>query len=277
MRKLSALLVATAVGLCLAGGVSAELLHWEGTLTLHLPRATPLTVPVRYGVTPVATVNGSGGLGHLTTLSISGGITGYGGWMFVTDPYLAPLNAVMVQSTALGSGALRPFSGAAASGEGLTQNVLPVAGHLRFCIIFGACVSYLPVPLTVGGTRGMGIGGVLTVNGYGPGVQASMYGAPWTVRTAVVPGVPTEDGWSSIDPVVGFAHGPASNTSSTARIGGVVQLVTAATVVSALGDGKAWPLFGILTTHFVPEPETFLLFASGLAILAIPRHRRAKK
>jgi hypothetical protein len=271
MRRLVSVLAAGAFLVGTAGTASAELLRWEGTLSLHLMRMG--TMAATGG--SFATVNGSASLGHLTTLSISGGIT-WKGSIFVSDPEVAPLNAIRGSFT-LGSGALAPISGATASGGGLTQNVLPVPGDLKFCILFAACVSYIPVPLTVGGTRGVGIGGMLTVNGYGPGIQISIHGAPWTIGVASVTGLPTENGGFSTTSVIGFAHGPASGTSSTARISGAVQLVTPAKVVSTLGDGTVWPMLGVLTIHFVPEPQTFVLFASGLAALGIARRGRAKK
>jgi hypothetical protein len=272
MRKLSGLLFAAALAPCLAGGASAELLRWKGTLTTQL---VPIATVVATGE-GFATVNGpGGGLGHLATLSISGGISSTGWVANITDPAAAPLVS-MRGSVALGAGVLRPISGGAASAGPLTQGVLPLTGIFKLCLLF-TCPSFLPVPLTVSGTRGMGIGGTVTVNGYGLGIQISVSGAPWTVKTAVVTGIPTDNGGFESASVFGFAHGPASETSSTAKVGGVVQLVTPGKVVTNLGTGTVSALFGILTTHFVPEPQTFLLFAAGLASLGIARRRRAKK
>jgi hypothetical protein len=269
MRKLVCALAAGALLACTAGTAGAGPLRWQGTLSLQLVGIN--TVDATGG--SFATVNGSGSLGHLTTLAINGGITGTAS-LFISDPGLAPLVAVRASMT-LGSGALRPISGAAASGEGLTQKVLPVGGIFKFCILW--CVSYLPVPLTVSGTQGVGIGGMLTLNGYGPGIHISMQGAPWTVKTAVVTGIPTDNGGFSSISAFGFAHGPASITSSTANISGVVQLVTPAKIMTTLGTGTIWPVLGTLTIHFVPEPGPLLLFGAGVIALGIARRRRAKQ
>ena len=123
----------------------------------------------------------------------------------------------------------------------------------------------------------MGIGGLITVNGYGAGINISVLGAPWTVATAVVTGIPTANGGVTTSTAVGFAHGPASNTASTARVGGVVQLVTPTITQTSLGTGTMTALFGILTIQFVPEPGTFGLFSLGVVgLAAFGRKRRAR-
>lgn len=76
----------------------------------------------------------------------------------------------------------------------------------------------------------------------------------------------------------GFAHGPASSTSSTARAGGVVQRVTPAKVIVSDFDlFPTQPLFGVLTIHFVPEPSTSILFGMGVLALAVAGRKRTKK
>ena len=103
------------------------------------------------------------------------------------------------------------------------------------------------------------------------------YGAPWTVKTAVVPVTLMGSGGPPTVSAFGFVHGPASNTSSTAKLGGVVQLVTSATIVSTLGGSAVWPMLGTLNIHFVPEPEAVLLFGAGITAMGIAVRRRAKR
>ena len=69
-------LAAALVGLCLTGGASAALLRWDGTLSLEMiqPQSIFFGGPPEGG--GMATLNASGGGDHLTTLGLSGGITG---------------------------------------------------------------------------------------------------------------------------------------------------------------------------------------------------------
>ncbi|MEE8476155.1 MAG: PEP-CTERM sorting domain-containing protein, partial [Myxococcota bacterium] len=229
-----------------------------------------------------AILNGSSGIKgspHLTTLQILANTVSLptSAIVPITDPAAAPV--VSVRGTAaLGTGILRPISGAAASAGGLTLNVLPIQGNFRICILFMGCPSSLPVPLTINGTRGAGIGGLITLGTFGKaGIKFSIYGQPWTIKTAVVDNIPTDNGGFSTVSAFGFAHGPASNISSTAAVSGVVQLVTATRVVSTLGTTLITPLISTLYIHLVPEPGTFLLFGSGVVALGIAGRRRLGK
>jgi hypothetical protein len=76
----------------------------------------------------------------------------------------------------------------------------------------------------------------------------------------------------------GFAHGPASLTSSTAQLSGALQLVTATKVFTNLyGAFPEFPLAGVLTLHVVPEPGTLILVGSGVVGLAVYGRRRRKR
>jgi hypothetical protein len=120
--------------------------------------------------------------------------------------------------------------------------------------------------------------------------QLSIQGAPWTIKTATASGVypPFFDGNDMTTLVTatrrGFAHAPASTTTSTAQIGGMLQMVTPMQVrwdswYERPGDswshqGFVYSGFGVLTIRFIPEPGIGLLLATGLAgLVAIGRRR----
>ncbi len=258
---ISMLLAAMALGAGLAGGAHARVLGYEGTLTLDFIQPDLPTVAFTGG--GVATVNGSAGRMPLSSLRLAGGITG-STVVPLTDPDLAPFPNMSPRVT-LGTGVLAPISG---GGSPLTRNELPLGGDLRLCIFFVPwCPSYLPVPLTVGGTRGAGIGGLITVNTFGTaGVKISVAGAPWTIGAATV----------SNSVRSGFAHGPASGTTTTAKEGGVVQLVTPVRVTTTLGSGIDF--IASLRIVLVPEPGTGLLLGAGVIALALAgrRNRRGR-
>ena len=275
MRKALAILAATSFLLEIAGTAHAAPVEFSGTLSVGLAGQPPI---VATGSGNVAVLNGSvGGLGgHLTTLQIlTNTVSVTGAVVPITDP-LVTVTVSVRGTAALGTGILRPISGAAASGPGLTQNVMPVAGIFRICFLFTGCSTTLAVPLTVGGTRGMGIGGVIHFGTFGKGgIRFSVFGQPWTVGTALVT-VTTDNGGISTQSIFGFAHGPASSTSSTAATSGVVQLVTATLVTSTLA-GSSTPLFTTLRIHFVPEPGLLVLLGSGITGLVVIGRRRARR
>lgn len=263
MRKWSTLVAvaALAAGLGMTGAAAAATLEWAGTLLIDLG-ATP---PVVATGTGVATVNGSSGLGHLNTLRLAGGISA-STTLPATDPNVPTL--VSIRATAqLGTGTFSGISGAPPL-TGTPQ--LPLKGLVRLCLGLPGCGVSLPIPMTRGGTAGVGIGGLLTVNGYGPGVRVSLTGAPWTIGTGSVTGIPTVNGGTSAATAQGFAHGPGSGTSSTATLSGAVRLVTPVRVKTTLPPpSDVVGMLGILTLRFIPEPGILVLLGSGIAGLVL--------
>jgi hypothetical protein len=270
MRKLLSVLAAGGLDLSMVGSAQAELLPYSGTLQLQLGTLPALTVMN----TGNATLNGSGGGLHLSTLAVShGGMHGTA-TLPLTDP-ASPTLVSLVGTFGLQSGTVTissPTPSAGPQGGG----VLPVGGLFRLCIIQGpGCPFSIAIPLTENGTRGNGIGGLITISGFAAGgIKISITGNPWTAGTAVVTGIPTDNGGFTTSSVFGFAHGPASGHSSTAQASGVVQLVTPVIVQTNLASNPLIALFGILTIHFTPEPGTLLLFGSGIAALGVAARRR---
>ena len=290
MSKRFLLVAAISIVVGVAGVASAAPLNWEGTFTVIL--ADNPRVSVTGG--GVATVNNSaGGIpAHLSTLRLAasrGNISGTE-TVFITDPNVAGNGggAIIVDAT-LGTGTFSPISGGAASTVVLARNQMPMRGLAKICILSTSCTAYVELPLTAPttvngvpgtGTKGIGIGGFLTAGGYG-GIRLSLQAAPWTIKTTSVTDQITATGGSRIftlQTAKGWAHAPASTTTSTAQTSGVVQLVTPAQIQTNLPLGSSDQMGGriILLLRFIPEPGLLLLLGSGVVGLAVLGRRRLR-
>jgi len=295
MRKLIALLATGLLVLGMAGIANAAVLNFSGTATVLLSDF-PSGELLGGGV---ATINGSSGVipAHINTLRLaaSRGMMRGTFTRLVTDPEtLANGVAALVYDGVGGlTGTNTGISGGAAStlaGGG----ILPQAGVVKICILSTACTQFLPLilnqPTTVNGvpgtgTKGVGVGGLITAGGYG-GIRISLQAAPWTIKTATVvdqitinKGQPNQTRVLSTWIAKGWAHAPASTTTSTAQPNGVVQFVTPNQVVTNLplgSDDKMGSLV-IAVFKFIPEPGLLLLLGSGVAGLTLLGRRRMRK
>lgn len=260
--------------LALAAPAAAAFLEFVGSLDLELGTLPPVTVTG----SGIAQVNGSGSAGHLNTLRLMGGITG-SATVPITDPLVTQGGIVEIRAMGtLGTGTLEPISGALQNTSlGLSMGTLPVRGEARICLFFAGCNSgALTLPFTNNGTVGFGIGGLVTPGGgSSAAVRISVLAAPWTIKNVVLSNR-TDNGGLTFPTAQGFAHGPASMTSSTAMPSGVVQLVTPLQVTTAgiPGNNDRISLIGRLRLHFVPEPDVGILLLAGAAGLVLAGRRR---
>jgi hypothetical protein len=273
------------VALLWAGAAQARPLNWSGTIVVTT--GTLPSIPISGG--GVATVNGSGGVipAHLGTLRLAGSrgnVTGTG-TNIITDPETIGngIAAVIVEG-ALQTGTLAPISGVLGSmSTALTMNRLPLGGVARICLLSTVCTDFIPLVLTehtAGSmTIGVGIGGLLAVSQ--AAIRISLEAAPWTVKTATaIDQTDDNTGLAAFHNVtkMGFAHGPASLTTSTAGPSGVLQIVTPNQVRTnlALGTSTKIGVLGELLVHFIPEPGLLTLLGAGVVGLALLGSRRIR-
>jgi len=229
---------------------TAALVDFDGEIAIRVATLEPVLV----AGSGVATVNGSAAGIHLNSFSLPASTFAKTRLVIpVTDPSAFPISGIAVTAHN-GGGA---FTGG--TGTGALGGPMPILGVAKVCL-FGTCsaaLANLSVPLSV-----VGVGDVAAVTG---DVNLTVVGAPWTSGTAVA-------GTLS---AMGFAHGPASLTSSTAQNRGAVRLVTPIFISTSLAAAAVIPAFGFLTLHFVPEPGTMLLGGTAIVGLVAFGRRRS--
>jgi hypothetical protein len=126
------------------------------------------------------------------------------------------------------------------------------------------------------------VGGLITVNTFqkGGGFKLSINGAPWTVGLASIKSVttttPNGGTITFTETLYGFAHGPASGSSSTAAPSGsgVLQLVTPSLIQTSQAPPNQWWSAWVQVTLRLPEPGMLLLLGSGVVgLLLLGRSR----
>jgi hypothetical protein len=243
----------------------------------------------------VSTVNGSGGGAHLNAID-QADIPGLSinTVLPITDPIVSQGGIVSVRLTNVrfapdaipgpggNPGLLAPVSGAIASNVVPSGGLgtIPATGMVRICLLAQGCGTSLPLDIaqTVNGVaQGIGVGGLLTIGQLGT-IRISVLGAPFTVKT-VTAFARTANGAVATFTEKGFAHGPLSNTSSTAQVSGVLQAVTTnhIDVVGVPGNSDISGLFSRVLVHFIPEPEQLLMMGGGALTLALLGRRRMRR
>jgi hypothetical protein len=293
MRKLFVLMASGFLVFGMAGVANAAVMNYEGTARI-------LLADFPEGILPgggVATINGSAGgvPAHLSTMRLAksrGQING-SFVRLVTDPETIAdgIASLIYEDVGLLTGTWAGISGGVASTSTGNVGQMAVGGLVKICLLSTACSQFLPLvlnqPTTVNGvpgtgTKGVGVGGLITAGGYG-GIRISLQAAPWTIKTATVLDQITPTGgpprvnetWVA----KGWAHAPASTTTSTAQPSGMIQLITPNQVSTnlPLGSSDKMGSFVITVLHFIPEPGLLLLLGSGVAGLAFLGRRRMMK
>ncbi|MGI9592804.1 MAG: hypothetical protein ACR2P8_15655 [Myxococcota bacterium] len=309
MRKLLLLLAMTLVSLGLAGSASAAPVNWEGTSILLLGDFPPANVTGG----GVATINvGGGGQGpdHIDSIRIAASRGNVAGnfTQLVTDPETISNQIFAIQFIDIQglSGTLTPISGGLDPAATGYNGRLPVAGLVKLCLLNTECSVTAdlqltqPDPTRPGGIKGVGVGGLLTINVLTGFANISINAKPLQIAQATLVDqieMPTPDNNITFINVQvrGFAHGPSSASSTTGATTtamtptpdgnitvtgrGVIQLISPSQVLTNLTTGTSDKIAAGQTfiIRFIPEPGLLLLIGSGVAGLALLGRSRMRK
>jgi hypothetical protein len=223
---------------------------------------------------------------------------GFGGTTAVpiTDPIVTAQGVISIRATAtLGTGTFRDISSALqtsmGSGGTLVQSTLPVLGQLRYCLLFPGCGTRVLIGFgTASEATRHGVGGtrvqtfthtthnLFSFTSTETNLPTTAFG-PWTVNGLMLVAGSGQNPPPYTDS--GFAHGPASGTSTAAATSGVLQMISPIQTHQIIDVGNPSHLwqatFTRLRVRFLPEPGTPILLLTGaLALLVLGRSRRRR-
>jgi hypothetical protein len=284
----------------LVGSANAAPINWEGTTILNLGDFPP-GILTGGGVATITTTGA-----HINSLRIAqsrGGISG-SFTQLVTDPETISNQIFAIQFVGVAgqTGTLTPISGGLDPAQSGFNGRLPVGGLVKLCLLNTDCTTTAdleltqPDPTRPGGIKGIGVGGLLTINVLNGFANISVLAQPWQIAQATLIDQIERPTPSNIVTFVdveirGYAHGPSSASSTTASFttatvgtlmvtgGGVIQLISPSQVLTNLTTGTSDKVAAGQTflIRFIPEPGLLLLIGSGVAGLALLGRSRMRK